>query len=106
MNSTEPKRLGYAIVFVASGVLQDAEVKLIVDETELIQELTEIVNQAWKEERYADPKTPGYHPVRAKELREEYQEKYEAAANGRGFTLNEDDNIVVLNIMQKPRGPS
>ena len=101
MNSTEPKQVGYAIVFVAGGMLQDAEVKLIVDKIELVQELIEIVNQAWKDERYADPKTPGYHPVRAEELRDEYLEKYEAAVSGRGFTLNGDDNIAVMNITRK-----
>ncbi len=95
---TRRRPIGYVMFRVDGGVVNDTEVDLIRG-TKSAQHLAELlVEEQRRDDRYANPDHPHYDPEYAESTAEEYEKRLDDARRLRNVSLNEDDDLVILQV--------
>jgi len=92
----EHKSRGFIVFTVSAGVVEDEALELIRNKNRVVQVMTAIIDNAKKQDPYANPESPYFDTDCALG----YEEKYAQARNLCSVALNDEDDLKIIEIFE------
>ena len=92
----EHKSRGFIVFTVSGGVVGDEALELIRNKNRAVEMMTAIIDNAKKQDPYANPGSSYFD----QDYATEYEEKYAQARNLCPVVLNDDDDLKIIEIFE------
>ena len=99
----QQKLLGYVIFMVNDGVVYDPYFTLWETEESAIQEATKLIDEVWKEDRYANPEHRFYNSVFAEDTQEQYRERREKVKLLQSVEMGMGSDLRIIPVFQNQK---